>query len=327
MKKNKKKNIENDDDMSMTFISEVGQKSAIADDTLNDISGVVDVKVEPHDIEKKENNQDNDDYNMLNNNDPNKKGIIITIILMILCLAVGSMGTYFITDLSKKNTVKTENKEVKDNKKEEIKDEEVSPDSAYIKELISNYDNDSILSPFYKYYYSSEKTNIKDVDEDFLRLLVAQKANNSLVDASFSGEKFQDTVLLLYGEQIKLENSDISFDKGCIKLTYDEEEDTYSSRNGECGGTIPVSFNRKITKAVKKEDSIEVNVAISYTVGDAVYKDYDFEEKKGIEKLEDIDIETFNIDNDYADLNQFKYTFLYDKENLNYYLTTIEKIK
>lgn len=324
--KSKKKIKEIDEDMSMTFISDVGQKSAIADDTLSDISGVYDIKKDTSNEEKVIEDNKYDDFNMMNYNNFNKKGVIITIILMIICLIVGSTSTYFIVNKSKKETIKTDNKEIKEKGKEE-KSEEISPDSIYVRELISNYDNDSISYPYYKYLYSSNKIIIKELDEDFLKILAAKKANNNLVQANFSGDRFQESVKQLYGDQVKFENADISFDKGCIKLIYDEDDDIYRSKIGECASTTNVFLNRKITKAVKKDNKIEVNIAISYTVDKDIYRDYDFNEKEGIEKLEDTNIDTFDIDKNYTGLNQFKYTFVYDKENLNYYLTTVEKIK
>ena len=58
-----------------------------------------------------------------------------------------------------------------------------------------------------------------------------------------------------------------------------------------------------------------------------VYKAYDIINFKGVDQLTDYTYETFDIEKDYAKLNQYKYSFKYDKDNNNYYLESIELIK
>ena len=49
----KKKELEETQDMSMTFIAEVGQKSAVAEDKLDDVSGTIDIKEGRHPVIEK----------------------------------------------------------------------------------------------------------------------------------------------------------------------------------------------------------------------------------------------------------------------------------
>ena len=73
----KKKELEETQDMSMTFIAEVGQKSAVAEDKLDDVSGTIDIKKEPPTKEEL-----NDFEANLNDNHHSNKGIMVVVILM-----------------------------------------------------------------------------------------------------------------------------------------------------------------------------------------------------------------------------------------------------
>lgn len=319
----RKKTLEGTQDMSMTFIAEVGQKSAVAEDNLSDISGTVDVKVDPPTKEE----LDEFEANFNNQNNRNKKGIFITVILMLLCLVVGfgSSKLFFY----EKNVKKEEN-----NKKvvetEKVSDDEIIPtDSLFVKDLISRYHDPYLDNYAYEVLYSKDKTTIEEMEEDYLQMLTAMKANKNPILIHFTSEEFQDALTILFGKQVVLDNKDISFDK-CNKITFDEKSNTYRSELSD-GCEVSSSFMLKteIIKVQKKEDTLEVDVAIAIVdeIADKVYKKYNLENKKGEEELEDKKASDLDISSDYSDLDQYRYLFEYDKNNNNYYLKQIELIK
>ena len=374
MEDNKNNNIE--DDMSMTFVGEIGQKSAIAtsdeveslDSTATSTipeSAFPEVKIDPPtdevgktitpDIpnsvpaEEVTNNEPVTDTNNLGNNNQtpsfdnynknkNKKGhpVLMTFLLILFLAGGTALGWYFSGYINKflnKEETKTEKKETKEVTK--INEEEISPNSIYIKNLISDYDFYTVdNATLYTSLYSKDKTEIKDLDDIYLRAIAAKKANKSLSGVFFSSEQFQDAVTLLFGNQLTLEDKSIFNGKSCVNIQYDSSTKYYSEGETACGGSGFPTLERKIVKAVKNKDTIEVNVAVVIFSGDPtvnkVFKTYnessDDQNNLG-EVVEGVTRDTFDIDKDYTKLNQYKYTYNYDKDNNNYYLTTIELIK
>lgn len=374
MEDNKNNNIE--DDMSMTFVGEIGQKSAIAtsdeveslDSTATSTipeSAFPEVKIDPPtdeagktitpDIpnsvpaEEVTNNEPVTDTNNLGNNNQtpsfdnynknkNKKGhpVLMTFLLILFLAGGTALGWYFSGYINKflnKEETKTEKKETK--KVTKINEEEISPNSIYIKNLISDYDFYTVdNATLYTSLYSKDKTEIKDLDDIYLRAIAAKKANKSLSGVFFSSEQFQDAVTLLFGNQLTLEDKSIFNGKSCVNIQYDSSTKYYSEGETACGGSGFPTLERKIVKAVKNKDTIDVNVAVVIFSGDPtvnkVFKTYnessDDQNNLG-EVVEGVTRDTFDIDKDYTKLNQYKYTYNYDKDNNNYYLTTIELIK
>lgn len=374
MEDNKNNNIE--DDMSMTFVGEIGQKSAIAtsdeveslDSTATSTtpeSAFPEVKIDPPtdeagktitpDIpnsvpaEEVTNNEPVTDTNNLGNNNQtpsfdndnknkNKKGhpVLMTFLLILFLAGGTALGWYFSGYINKflnKEETKTEKKETKEVTK--VNEEEISPNSIYIKNLISDYDFYTVgNATLYTSLYSKDKTEIKDLDDIYLRAIAAKKANKSLSGVFFSSEQFQDAVTLLFGNQLTLEDESISNGKSCVNIQYDSSTKYYREGETACGGSGFPTLERKIVKAVKNKDTIEVNVAVVIFSGDPtvnkVFKTYnessDDQNNLG-EVVEGVTRDTFDIDKDYTKLNQYKYTYNYDKDNNNYYLTTIELIK
>lgn len=378
MEDNRNNNIE--DDMSMTFVGEIGQKSAVAtsdeveslesNETVSSESAFPEVKIAPPtdevgktitpDIpnsvpaEEVTNSEPTTDTNNLGNNDQNssfnnndndndnknknKKGhpVLITILLILFLVGGTALGWYFSGYINKflnKEETKTEKKETKEVTKASA--EEISPNSLYIKNLISDYDFYSLSNAdVYSALYSKDKVEVKDLDDIYLRAIAAKKANKSLSGVNFSSDEFKDAVTLLFGNQLTLEDKSISNGKSCVNIQYDSSTKYYSKGETACGGAALPTLERKIIKAVKNKDTIEVNVAVAILSGDPavnkVFKTYnennDDQNNLG-EVVEGVTKDTFDIDKDYTKLNQYKYTYNYDKDNNNYYLTTIELIK
>lgn len=373
MEDNKNNNIE--DDMSMTFVGEIGQKSAIAtsdeveslDSTATSTtpeSAFPEVKIDPPtdeagktitpDIpssvpaEEVTNNEPVTDTNNLGNNNQtpsfdndnknkNKKGhpVLMTFLLILFLAGGTAFGWYFSGYINKflnKEETKTEKKETKEVTK--VNEEELNPKGTFIKNLVDQYDEYFVSSAsIYSVLYAKDKIEIKSLDEDYLRVLAATKAT-SYKNSFINSEDFQDAVKTLYGSQVTLPDKSFELYKGCLAFDYNEVAKSYVIKKGECGGSGFPTLKRKIIKAVKNESTIEANVAIAVldtepTVN-KVYKTYDetsSDSNNRGEVVEGVTADTFDIDKDYTKLNQYKYTFNYDKDNNNYYLTTIELIK
>lgn len=329
--------MKKEEDMSNTFVMEVGQKSAIAEDPLDEVSGFPDIKVDSPEVplENLEQNSKKNDFvsnaNSFNSNGKNEKKrskwFLVTILLMILCLGIGIGITYFYLG-SYKSTVKTEENKEKDNSDTMI--EEISPTSLYLKELISNYDYNTISeTEIYETLYSKDKIYVKDLEESYLRALAVKKANQWVDGIGFSKEKFQDSVVMLFGTQVLLDDHDFSLKNACVEMKYDSQSQFYSSvKSDGCGGTTIYSMERKIVKAIKKENSMEINVAVAIINDNTnkIFRGYDssLSENAGIDEVDGITKDTFDIDKDYSKLNQYKYTFNYDSDNNNYYLVSVE---
>ena len=317
MTKSKKK-IE--EDMSQTFIAEVGQKSAIADDKFDDIE--ITKKEEKNSSEKIEDNRKIDYYE---EGKKTSSPAVLIVIVAIISLIVGVSGGYYLFKVMDKEETTTEKTKTNAKTEKETK-EELNPEGLYVEELVSRYDQKDSSSDvnIYELLYKEEKTTIKDIDEDYLKVLAANKASG--VKGRFTDEEFKNATKLLYGDEIEFDDDKISYNKGCISLKY--SDNVYSYVEGECGGASTMSLKRKIVKTKLDDDILTVNVAVAVIDSneDKVYKNYS-EDEKELEEVDNVVATTFDIDKDYTDLNQYKYTFNYDKDNNNYYLVSIELVK
>ena len=314
-----------EEDMSKTFIDEVGQKSAVAGNT--EVLGE-EVVEKLNDSNTGNNNGDDNKYYYKEKKPKKSHGGLIGFIFLIIGLAIGAGGSYYYFEIFAKDTVKTEKKEEKVEKKEETISYE--PDSIFIKDLIGRYDYyDMSDIQIYDFLYKEDKTNVKDMDEDYLKILAAKDANNSVMLGNFSLDEFQSSIKKLYGSKVTLENEKISGSKIglCVEITYKNE--MYSAMSPECGGTGVLGLERKIVKAEVKDDVLEVNVAVAVTDSGnkKVAKEYDSEKKELVDIVEDISYEDFDIDKDYSKFNQYKYTYKLDTKENNYYLESIELVK
>ena len=169
----KKKKIE--EDMSNTFVLEVGQKSAIFDDMADDgDDGLEDVKNEEVDDDffdkpkrKKKNKNKNQKKKVKKNNG------FITTILMILCIGIGVGLSYCYYEVygnksskDKKNVVVLENNE-----------EELLPDGVFSTSLVESYDAyNSNSSDIYNSLYSKDEIKVKDISLDYVKDVVIRRA-------------------------------------------------------------------------------------------------------------------------------------------------------
>lgn len=259
-----------------------------------------------------------------------KKVWTLVLLMLIIGLALGIGGSYVyfeVIDKSQNNSTVKEKEPVKNNTTNDKDNDEVeiSVDSVYINELVDQYDaymisNIELIDTLYK----NDKTNISSLDSSYLRKLVIQRANGLY---SVSGEKFQNTVKLLFGNQVTLPNEDFQIDGGCT--SYEYKNDYYLIKpGGGCGGTTSRYMKRDIIKAIKKSDKLEITIAyalIDY-MSNKVYVDID-NNRNLLNEITNVSIENIDIRANASKLHQFKYVFEYDKINDGYYLEYIEKVK
>ena len=320
----KNKNI--DEDMSNTFVADVNQKSAVAQNNemaAESATGSAQEQIpgyEPtnsvYDVPKKK-----------------KTNPILIIFLMLLACGIGVGGSYYYFEIYNKDTKKEINAvdKVETKDKTTVKEEELNPDGIYVKNLIDRYDFSVISNvEVYDKLYGKEKTLVTELDDNYVRVLSAanvKKLGNVMLITS---EAFHDSVVNLFGNQLNL--ADKNFSIGCDTYEYSQGTGYYEYKEGSgCGGASTVIMKQKIVKAIKTKDNIEVNVAVAILDGanQKVYKNYKIGDTSNsdLQEVEGVSADTFDIDKDYDKLNQYKYTFNYDNENNNYYLYSIELVK
>ncbi len=311
----KKKKV--DEDMSNTFVFEVGQKSAIFDDMADEVD------------ENNENEMDDDFFDKPKRKKKNKKNEgkkqkkkvkknngFVTTILMILCIGIGIGLSYCYYEVYGSNSSK--DKRNADISKDKV--EELLPDGVFSTSLIERYDAYNLGSTsIYKALYSKDKIKVRDISLDYVKDVVVRRAlyfSDDYSNISFSKDNFDRALKELFGDKVSILDDDVvgfKYDSKSKKYTYDEdrekEENTYK-------------LDRKVVKSIKKKNSIEINVAVLFTSANKVYKTpNDDSVIDGVKALD------FDIDKDYTKLNQYKYTFNYDKNGDNYILDSIELIK
>ena len=255
---------------------------------------------------------------------------LIGIITLIIGLLLGVGGSYYYFEVMGKDNVLEKVGISKEEKNETDKESilEFSTDSLYLKELLEDYDHYTLSSTYlYNILYNKDKVSIAELDESYLRALAVAKTDKNYISAAyFTAEKFQESVTKLFGNQVTLENKTFSIDHGCVTFNY--RNDYYSASFGGCGGTSPAVLKREIIKAIKSDSKLEITVAIAIFDESTkeVYKTVDANNQPN-NKIEGVSSDSFSIKDNVDKLNQYKYTFTYDKVNDGYVLNTIELVK
>ena len=261
-----------DDDMSNTFVSEVGQKSAVFkqnDDieTLEEESvSFPDVKIDPPkempNVLKEENSTlNNKNDNSLSSPEEDdeefleakkkkkskkykKRNPFVMFLVIIICLALGAGGSYYYFEVLNKNIIVEETSTTKKEVEEENKTEEVQPSSRFIKQLIEKYDSINYSIDTYSKLYSKDKILSSDLDAVYAQQLAILNIRH---DVSFSKVALQESLDQLFGvNTFTAQTEDIYLNK-CHKYVY--ANDYYTKEVGdECDGATLYSMQRKIVK-------------------------------------------------------------------------------
>lgn len=332
--------MDNKNDMSDTFIKEIGQKDAYSTgntevvpvEEINQVGTGQEVNSTNQPIQEvvTDNNQIGVVENNNNNIDlkPKKKKKGLAIFLFIFGLLLGGAGGYFSYQFInkekkepvKKNTVVKE----KDDK------EELVSDGIFVSELVSRYDSmneeDDIS---YLALYSKDSVKVSDIDKDYIKYVAARNVSLDKSLSNFTSEKLHSAVTKLFGSDITIDDGDIVLPFSDKKeVLYSYTNSTYTVKNTNLPGLNNISFYKKIIKAEKVNDNLEVTVAVGIfdNNSDKVYKSMN-EEGKYVDEAEGITVSSFDEKKDYSKLNKYKYKFKYDSEIDNYTLDSIELVK
>lgn len=245
----------------------------------------------------------------------------ITIIVLMLGL-VGTSG-YIIYNKFLQEEPKEENKTIKE---ESIsKEEQLNADSLYIENLIKRY-NGGIYA--YEFLYNDNTMSINNMDDNFIRYTISMNLGN-VYTKTINLDDFKNKAKELYGPNLNITDTNINYPDTTnstmqvMELTEyatGEKYYRYTDIFDHVGlGTGQKNLNQKIVEATKKDNKLLISVAVALTDVDGVYQ-------ANGEAIEELTAENFNIDNDYEKANKYLYTFVYDKDNYNYYLESIRKV-
>lgn len=245
---------------------------------------------------------------------------LLVVLMLILGLAIGVGGSYYYFKVYNKSTTSSTTKSTK-NSTTTLTETKLNPDGIYVKDLVGRYDHAMISNyTVAEVLYKKDETNISDITDSYLKATIVNNIIGSY--QSFTSTAFQDSKTKLYGSALTI--TDQSFEYGCGNYNYDSTGKYYSYKEGTgCGGTSNASMIRKIVSAIKSADEKTLTVTIAYALenNEAIYKDLDLKEK-----IENATPDSFDIDTNYKDLNQYQYNFAYDTTNNNYYLLNITKV-
>lgn len=287
-----------------------------------------------------------------------KHSLIVIVILSIVIVGLCAFIAY------DKNLfgIKGENKKESDNvqqeqKVEEVKEEALDVNSEQVTTLINkitNVTNNIYISGRYLgYYFQKDELKSEDIDDSLILYTALRKflgdKNISSYEESVSVSK-NDIIPI-----IKEIFGNVEYENKTIKITpcelgsfiYDDNTGTYTAGSSGCGGTGTSITNHKIIDAVKKNNTIEITLAIVYATcgyeqqsADIPGQDYctfgnSIDENQKL-RDDDIILKVNAVNSDYDELfdfntyidklNKYKFTFTKDNNNNNYVFTKVEKV-
>lgn len=242
-----------------------------------------------------------------------KSGCAI-VLLCIAFLLIGAGGMYYLisTKLGPMNKQDTS-----------IDNEEISlnPDGVLVRELVARLDYNTECG-VNESLYKNSKTTIDNLDEPYLKVLVAKQANGKNLNgvASFTKEEFDSSAKELFGKEMSLSSSDIT--NICPSIIYDSINQKYTGSANACEKkSCSYENKRHIVKAFKKANNLYIIMAV-VAINQESRKISNMNDLNSV--IEGVDINTFDISKDYEKVNNYKYTFIYDSDNNNYIFKSIE---
>lgn len=262
---------------------------------------------------------------------PKKKKTVLWIILsLIIGILIGGGSLYYYDHIYKKSDNKKESNNVinKDDNKKQDNVKELNIDSYLVKKLMTGiHFKDGSISE--KTLYIENKTNAKDLDSNYLDNLLLKEGYR--VTDSFT-DKISIKDLELARENLFGKNYEIIIptDKevgSCPVFNYDVANKIYNKSNEQCSLTNDIKIDYvTVSATMKEEDNVTVYERVAFIKNDGVYKKIDGSNNLS-EKLDDVNPDDFNINENNDKLNRYKYTFKYDKDTKNYVFESIELVK
>lgn len=262
---------------------------------------------------------------------PKKKKTVLWIILsLIIGILIGGGSLYYYDHIYKKSDNKKESNNVinKDDNKKQDNVKELNIDSYLVKKLMTGiHFKDGSISE--KTLYIENKTNAKDLDSNYLDNLLLKEGYR--VTDSFT-DKISIKDLELARENLFGKNYEIIIptDKevgSCPVFNYDVANKIYNKSNEQCSLTNDIKIDYvTVSATMKEEDNVTVYERVAFIKNDGVYKKIDGSNNLS-EKLDDVNPDDFNINENNDKLNRYKYIFKYDKDTKNYVFESIELVK
>lgn len=267
------------------------------------------------------------------------KRLMVLLIILVL-ISVLSQGLYYYSLEYEKETNIT-NPVLNPEEKESVKEEELDIESEEVKALVKKVDvfNDQLESAnFFGYFYKKDLYTLESISNKakiFMALsnisfvdnkdLIDEK-DNVMIPNHLVKEKIQE----LFGDNVTYFDEALVEDGNDCRMAYfgyDEKNKNYIlNAYGHNQAAYSNFIQTKIDKAVKKEDTLEIEVLMYKVIptkdGYTIYKDMNSEDKITSYRY----TEDKNIFEEYKeDLQRYRYTF--KLENDNYILTKIGKMK
>lgn len=263
---------------------------------------------------------------------PKKKRIIGKILLtLVIGICLGGVVMYYYLDIykdSKKEDDKTNTTLVDDKKDDTNKEITLATDSYRVKSLINGmHFKDGTNEE--KTLYINEKTVAKDLTESYLDNLLLKEAFR--IQTNFSEKvrvaDLEQARINLFGKNYEVI---IPTDKevgSCPVFKYDVSERAYSRDSSECNikNDIEIIYNT-VKATMKEKEEINIYEAVAFIKDDKVYKTIDGSNNLS-DEVKDADTDNFDVLDNMKKLNQYRYTFTYDKDSDNYVFSSIELVK
>lgn len=284
-----------------------------------------------------------------------KKSFIVIVIILVLVI-LGLCG-YIVYDkdlFNLKNSGNDDKKIVengKENNKVDSKEETLNVNSSEVTNLINQIlDNTNNIytsgSKYFGYYFQKDNIDSENIDDGIVLYTALKKVlkNNNI--SSFSSETVisKDEIVPVIKEIF----GDVKYENRTLRITpcdpgtfiYDSTNGTYTIEPHGCGGVGTSVINHKITNAIKKDNTIQITLAIVYAdcysdgmtdhckFGNSVDDNQKVKTDDVLleinENIKDIN-NAFDFDTYMDKLNKYKFTFTKDSGN-NYVFTKVEKI-
>lgn len=243
----------------------------------------------------------------------NTKGLIVLLLcLAFLFIGAGLMYYYLIVYINRGSTGNID-----------AGIEELNTNGVLVNSLIDRMDYDNGCGINIDLYRKS-KTTVSSLDKNYVRALIAKEANGKNISRSidFTKEEFEQATNTLFGKQIVLSDDNIST---CPSIIFDSVNQRYVGDNSNCiNNCASITNVRYVIKAEKDSKGVYIYVAVA-SINEESRKVSNANDLGSV--IESIDGNVFNIAKDYNKVNNYKYTFEYDKDNNNYIFKTIEIYK
>ncbi|MBQ9181450.1 MAG: hypothetical protein IJ134_02325 [Bacilli bacterium] len=276
-------------------------------------------------------NSNDDDYQ------PKKRSKAVPfLVFIIIILIIGLVGMYLYYNgyldkyIGKASTNNTSEKEEKT----------TSPTVSYNKdgEFIKSLMDKILYKDYYSHdefqLYSKDIVKVDDLSDNYKNnLIVLNMRKNTTEVSSISESNLMQSSKNLFGKNIysvfpeKLEIL-------CKTFTHDVSNKMYTKdlNSGGCGGT-GYSYLDYITKVESDDQNIYVYQKVAFQGKDGIYKnvsvkDNSYSTSEILVEYKQNTIEfDFDVEKNLDKMNEYKFSFKYDKENNIYYFESVEKVK